>query len=63
MTETALLELRTAALVHYDNARADIANATTRSEHIRLTGLAIEAGQLLTRIDNMLALCRRDAVS
>lgn len=62
MTETALTELRAQALAHADHARADIANATTRSEHIRLTGLAIEANQIVTRIDNMLALARRDAL-
>lgn len=35
-----------------DNLRADIKNATTRAEHIRLTRHALEAQQLADAIKN-----------
>lgn len=37
-----------AARVHYENLKADIANAHNRIEHIRLSALAQEAHNLLT---------------
>lgn len=41
-------EIVKAARVHYENLKADIANASNRIEHIRLTTLAQEAHNLLT---------------
>lgn len=40
-------EIIEAARVHYDNLKTDIANASTRLEHVRLTALAQEAQNLL----------------
>lgn len=37
-----------AARLHYENLKLDIANASNRIEHIRLTTLAQEAHNLLT---------------
>ena len=37
-----------AARIHYENLKSDIANASNRIEHIRLTTLAQEAHNLLT---------------
>ena len=42
-----------AARIHYENVKADINNASTRIEHIRLTTLAQEAANLLTDIQNL----------
>lgn len=39
-------ELAAAARLHANNLAADINNAATRMEHIRLTQLAFEAKQL-----------------
>ncbi len=39
------------ARIHYENLKADIANASTRIEHIRLTALAQEAHKLLTDLE------------
>jgi hypothetical protein len=41
-----------AARVHRDNITADINNASTRLEHVRLTALAQEAENLLTELEN-----------
>lgn len=38
------------ARIHYENLVADIANASTRIEHIRISTLAQEAHKLLTDI-------------
>lgn len=40
-----------AARMLYENIKADIENASTRIEHIRLTTLAQEAQNLLTEIE------------
>lgn len=58
MTTDELNEIATAAKEHAVHARADILNAQTRLEHIRLTGLAVEAEQLATRLQNMLDMYR-----
>ena len=39
-----------AAREHYQNLKTDIANASTRIEHVRLTALATEAHNLLTEL-------------
>lgn len=44
-------EIVTAARMLYENIKADIENASTRIEHIRLTTLAQEAANLLTEIE------------
>ena len=41
-----------AARVHRDNLTADINNASTRLEHVRITALAQEAENLLTELEN-----------
>lgn len=41
-----------AARLHRDNLIADINNASTRLEHIRLTALAQEAANLVTELEN-----------
>lgn len=43
-----------AARMLYENIKADIENASTRIEHIRITTLAQEAHQLLTDLENYL---------
>ncbi len=43
-------EIIETARVHYENLKADIANAHNRIEHIRLTTLAQEAHNLLTEL-------------
>jgi hypothetical protein len=48
-TDTQILE---AARALYDNLKADIANAHTRIEHIRITTLTQEAANLLTDLEN-----------
>lgn len=39
------------ARIHYGNLKADIANASTRAEHIRISALAQEALNLLTDLE------------
>ena len=46
-------ELAAYARIHADNLRADIQNASTRSEHIRLTALATEAETLALALDSV----------
>lgn len=41
-----------AARNHYANVTADIQNASTRLEHMRLTALAQEAANLVTELEN-----------
>lgn len=41
-----------AARMLYQNLKADIENAGTRIEHIRISSLAQEAANLLTEIEN-----------
>jgi hypothetical protein len=48
-------EIIEAARMHFDNAKADIENASNRIEHIRLTALAQEAANLLTDLENFAA--------
>lgn len=45
-------EIQAAARLLYENIKADINNASTRLEHIRLTALAQEAANLVTMIDD-----------
>jgi len=48
-------ELVEAARLHFNHLQADITNASTRIEHIRLTALAQEAANLLTNLENFAA--------
>lgn len=48
-------ELVEAARIHFENVQADINNASTRIEHIRLTTLAQEAAHLLTDLEKLAA--------
>lgn len=50
-----LQQIATDARQHANNVAADIANASHRLEHIRLTQLALEADRLATAIENLLA--------
>jgi len=45
-------EIKQAARMLYENLKADIDNAGTRIEHIRISALAQEAANLLTEIEN-----------
>ena len=54
MTPT-INELVEAARLHFNHLRADITNASTRIEHIRLTTLAQEAENLLINLENFAA--------
>jgi hypothetical protein len=47
--------LATAARQHASNLQADISNASTRMEHIRLTQLALEADALATDMEQLAA--------
>jgi hypothetical protein len=46
-------EIQEAARLLYENIKADINNASTRLEHIRLTALAQEAANLVTLFDEI----------
>jgi hypothetical protein len=46
-------EIESAARMLYENIKADINNASTRLEHVRLTALAQEAANLLTEIEKL----------
>jgi hypothetical protein len=46
-------EIATAARTHAHNLAADINNASTRIEHIRLTQLALEAERLADDIERI----------
>lgn len=46
-------DLAREAREHADNAFADIANAMTRAEHIRISRLAIEADRLANRLETL----------
>jgi hypothetical protein len=48
-----LNQITEAARALYTNLKADIQNAGTRVEHIRLTALTQEAANLLTELENM----------
>jgi hypothetical protein len=48
-----LEEIIETARTLYENIKADIDNASTRIEHIRLSALAQEAANLLTEIENL----------
>lgn len=52
LTINELVEL---ARLHFNHLQADITNASTRIEHIRLTTLAQEAANLLTNLENFAA--------
>lgn len=53
MTDAELDRLTADAKAHAEHAQADIRNATTRLEHVRLTGLAQEARNLYTVLSIM----------
>lgn len=46
-------QITAAARMLYQNIKADIDNASTRLEHVRLTALAQEAANLLTEIEKL----------
>lgn len=46
-------QITEAARMLYQNIKADIDNASTRLEHVRLTALAQEAANLLTEIEKL----------
>lgn len=46
-------DIELAARLLYENLKADIDNASTRLEHVRITALAQEAANLLTSIQNL----------
>lgn len=52
LTINELVEL---ARLHFNHLQADITNASTRIEHIRLTTLTQEAANLLTNLENFAA--------
>ena len=56
-------ELIEAARTHFNHVQADINNASTRIEHIRLTTLAQEAANLLTNLENFAAAAPDTAVN
>lgn len=53
MTEDQKLDLLVAASNLYTNLKADIENAGTRIEHIRISSLAQEAAHLLEQIKDL----------
>jgi hypothetical protein len=53
MTSNEKLKLTDAARSLFTNLQADIQNASTRIEHIRLTTLAQEAENLLAQIQDL----------
>jgi hypothetical protein len=53
MNNEELSNLSAAATSLFENIKADIKNASTRAEHIRLTALAQEAAHLVTRIHSL----------
>jgi len=53
MTEDQKLDLVTAASNLYANLKADIENAGTRIEHIRISSLAQEAAHLLEQVKEL----------
>jgi hypothetical protein len=46
-------EINQAARMLYENIKADINNASTRLEHVRLTALAQEAANLLVLLEEI----------
>jgi hypothetical protein len=54
MTNSEALAIRDAALSLKNSIQADIQNAGTRQEHMRLTQLATEAERLVAAIDLLL---------
>lgn len=56
MTEDQKLDLLTAASNLYANLKADIENAGTRIEHIRISSLAQEAAHLLEQVKELTGL-------
>ena len=52
--EVELQQLADAARVHFENLLADINNASTRLEHVRLTALAQEAENLAAGIQHFI---------
>ena len=53
MTDQQKLDLVTAASNLYSNLKADIENAGTRIEHIRISSLAQEAAHLLEQVKEL----------
>lgn len=60
MTTEELTTLAVEARLHADNLTADIRNATTRIEHMRITRLAVEADTLARNFESMLAIYGRN---
>lgn len=56
MTEEQKLDLLVAASNLYANLKADIENAGTRIEHIRISSLAQEAAHLLEQVKELTGL-------
>lgn len=54
-TDNELVQAAASANLHADNLYADIENASTRVEHIRLTTLAIEARHLANVLTKLAA--------
>jgi len=48
-------DIEDSARMLYENIKADIDNASTRIEHIRISSLAQEALNLLTEIEKLVA--------
>lgn len=57
---TTINELIEAARLHLNHVQADITNASTRIEHIRITALAQEAANLLTNLEKFAAATAED---
>jgi DUF438 domain-containing protein len=54
MTRDEALVVREQAIQLRDNLRADVGNALSRVEHIRITQLAAEAERLVSAMDAMI---------
>lgn len=59
MTTDELAAIAAEARTLANSVSQDIANATTRIEHMRLTRLAVEADQHATRLENMVDMYRK----
>jgi hypothetical protein len=53
MSSSNIASITEMARVHYENLTADILNAHTRIEHIRITTLAQEAANLYTELQHL----------
>lgn len=52
-TDEEIVEVAASASLHADNLHADIENAQTRIEHIRLTRLAVEARHVANVLEKL----------